>query len=472
MKYSLLLLVILLPIVSIGQAADTTFNPKVFSEKAISKIEQSINEIEADIEKRMLKTLERLQKQEAKLKKKLSLKDSLAAKQLFNVDDKYDALSTKLKSATNTKGLQEYIPSLDSLTTGFKFLQQAKGLQDKFPKEWTNKIASVNKGVEGLQSKLQQANDVKAFIKERKQQIKEQFEKVGLAKHLKKMNKEVYYYQQQLNEYKALLKEPKKMQQRAITELTKLTVFKDFMKKHSQLASLFRLPDNYGTPQSLAGLQTRASVQGQLQARFAGSGVNPQQYLQQQIAEAQGALNRLKDKVNKFGGGSSDIEMPDFKPNEQKTKSFLKRIEYGANVQSQKTNGLLPVTSDVALTAGYKLNDKSVIGIGAAYKLGWGKGFEHIKITHEGIGLRGYVDVKLKGSIWISGGYEQNYQHAFTKIEDLTVFDAWQTSGLIGMSKKYKIGKKTNNFQLLWDFMSYQQLPRRQPVLFRVGVGF
>ena len=80
--------------------------------------------------------------------------------------------------------------------------------------------------------------------------------------------------------------------------------------------------------------------------------------------------------------------------------------------------------------------------------------------------------MKLKGSFWISGGYGQNYQKAFAGIEQLKKLDAWQTSGLIGLSKKYKIGKKTNNLQLLWGFMSYQQVPRRQPILFRIGYVF
>ena len=467
----------------IGQTSDSAFDSKAFSVQSISKIEKNINSINDKIEKKTIKTLEKLQKQERKLKNKLAFKDSLAAKELFNIDYTYKAFSTKLKDAT-TKSLNEYIPQLDSLKTGLKFLDQAKSLQDKFPKEWAGKITSANQSIDVLQSKLQQANEVRSFIKERKQLLTEQLEKYGMAKELKKFNKQVYYYQQQLTEYKSMLKDPKKLETSAITTLSKLPAFTEFMKKNSQLAQLFRLPDNYGTSESLAGLQTRASVQNQLQQRFGSSSFTPPSvgagggYLEQQMSQAQGELNKLKDRVNKLGGGSSDMEMPDFKPNTQKTKSFLKRIEYGANVQSQKTNAFLPVTSDLALTAGYKLNDKSVIGIGASYKLGWGNGWKDIRLTNEGIGLRSFIDWKLKpifGKIegfWVSGGYEQNYQHAFTKIDQLKDLDAWQTSGLIGLTRKYKIGKKTNNLQVLWDFLSYQQIPRRQPILFRVGYVF
>ena len=44
--------------------------------------------------------------------------------------------------------------------------------------------------------------------------------------------------------------------------------------------------------------------------------------------------------------------------------------------------------------------------------------------------------------------------------------------GLIGLSKvidvRSKFSKKTK-VQLLWDFLSYQQIPRTQAIVFRVG---
>ncbi|MBL0267857.1 MAG: hypothetical protein IPP99_04060 [Chitinophagaceae bacterium] len=127
--------------------------------------------------------------------------------------------------------------------------------------------------------------------------------------------------------------------------------------------------------------------------------------MQQNLQAAQSQLNDLKSKILKAGGGSSDAEMPEgFKPNNQKTKSFLQRLEYGANVQTQRATNYFPVTSDLGLSLGYKLNDKSVIGIGASYKLGLGRGWNNISVSHQGVGIRSYVDWKIKGSFWISGG--------------------------------------------------------------------
>jgi hypothetical protein len=85
------------------------------------------------------------------------------------------------------------------------------------------------------------------------------------------------------------------------------------------------------------------------------------------------------------------------------------------------------------------------------------------------------VDWKLKGSLWLSGGYEQNYRTGFNNIAQLQEQSAWQQSGLIGLSKvvslKTKFFKKTK-LQLLWDFLSYEQRPRAQAVVFRVGYNF
>jgi len=257
-----------------------------------------------------------------------------------------------------------------------------------------------------------------------------------------------------------------------------LPAFKEFWQKNSYLAALFPMPSNYGTSQALAGLQTRSSVQNviaQSVSTTTVSGLNGQQYFQQSIDAAQAELNKLKDKLNKFSrsNGSSNMAMPDFKPNDQKNESFFKRLEYGFNIQSEARQYGLPATSDLALTLGYKLSDNKRFGIGASYKLGWGNGFQDVHITSEGIGLRSYVDVKAKGSIWLSSGFEYNYLSRFKSLQDLhDNVDVWQRSALAGLSKKYKIGRKEGNIQLLYDFLHNLQTPPSGALKFRAGCTF
>jgi hypothetical protein len=223
------------------------------------------------------------------------------------------------------------------------------------------------------------------------------------------------------------------------------------------LASLFPTPDNYGTPQALSGLQTRTDVQQVLQQQLSisstnGANANPAQYFQQQLQQAQGELSKLKDKLQQLGNtgsGSRDMAMPDFKPNNQKTKSFLKRIELGANFQTQRANNYFSTTTELALTAGYKINDKTIIEIGASGKMGWGKDWKHIRLTGEGVGFRAFAEWKapdlfktgsrFMASLWFTAGAEMNYTRT---VESLVVFKNytnWNKSALAGLTKKYSM---------------------------------
>src|SRR5690606_27894357 len=134
--------------------------------------------------------------------------------------------------------------------------------------------------------------------------------------------------------------------------------------------------------------------------------------------ELDNGIKNLEKKFNGLGILSNNADLPDFKPNPEKTKLFFHRIEYGLNIQSVKRNSLLPATTDLAATAGYKINQKSIIGIGISYKLGWGDNLRKLSLSHEGIGLRTFIDYQIKGKIYLSGGYEKNYRSSFKDIEN------------------------------------------------------
>ena len=462
---------------AVSQDSSGLSNISQLPEKYFELVSKKASHLEEKLDKKSEKALQRLQKQEERIRIKLAKIDSIAAQNVFSgLEDKYKRLEQKVQGVQK---LTQYIPGLDTTTTTLRFLEQNQQWLGE-TKEVKEKLNNALSKVKELESNLQKAEDIKQFLKERRQYLKEQLEKFGFAKELKKLNKQVYYYSQQLNEYKAILKDPKKIERKAIDLLSKTKFFQDFMRKNSMLASLFRMPaDDPNNPvyiASLSGLQTRAQVQQLIQNQIAAGGPGAQQQVLNNFQAAQAQLQQLKDKVTKWGGGSSNDIMPEgFKPNDQKTKSFLQRLELGTNIQSQRVNNIYPVTSDLGLSFGYKLNDKSVIGVGASYKLGWGTALNNIRITHQGMGLRSFVDWKLKGSLWLSGGYEQNYKSVIRTIDQLRDQSGWQQSGLAGVSKvvslKSKLFKKTK-IQLLWDFLSYNQTPKTQPFVFRYNIIF
>ncbi|MDE3184867.1 MAG: hypothetical protein KGM16_15760 [Bacteroidota bacterium] len=422
-----------------------------------SKIDKKLNAVNDQITKKSLKYLSKFERQEGKLQQRLQkLHPELA---LQDASGKYSELLQKIKGkapgiAKITTG--EYLPYIDSLGTSLSFLQQVKGVSEK--------VNGPLKSFDQLQGNLQQSEKIKAFIAERKNQIKLLLSKYthlpsGLKNEFNQLNKIAYYYSAQIKEYKDLLNDPDKMELKALAMLNQLPAFQKFVKENSQLGNLFGIPANYRNSLALQGLQTVEQVQQLVRSRI-GSGPNATAMLQQYFQAAQGELNKFKDKLNQLGGGSGDITMPDFKPNNQKTKPFLQRLEYGSNIQTTRSNYNFPTTSDIGLSVGYKLNNLSKVGIGASYKAGWGRDIQHIHISSEGIGLRSFFEYKLKKNFLATGGFEYNYQQPFNFSELLKRKVEWQQSGLIGISKvidvKSKVFKK-NKLQLLWDFLSYRQ---------------
>ncbi|WP_315821510.1 hypothetical protein [Paraflavitalea speifideaquila] len=136
----------------------------------------------------------------------------------------------------------------------------------------------------------------------------------------------------------------------------------------------------------------------------------------------------------------------------------------GANLQSVRANLFFPTTSDLGLSVGYQLNDNSVVGIGASYKVGWGKNINHIRITSEGMGVRSYLDMRLKKSFYASGGFEYNYQPATpASTTDGPDTHLWKQSGLLGISKVISLRSKTFKKNKGAIAMGFSELPAGAP---------
>jgi len=191
--------------------------------------------------------------------------------------------------------------------------------------------------------------------------------------------------------------------------------------------------------------------------------------IQSQISQAKAKLNALKDRVASLAssGGSTNMTMPDFTPNSQYGKRLLDRLEYGFTLQSVTATNLLPVTLQPAAYAGYRFSDKLTAGLGIGYIIGLGQDIGHLHLSSQGVSLRSYVDMKLKGSFWLTGGFEYNYLQEFASLQALRKLDAWQQSGLIGITKKFNLRRKEGKLQLLFDVLYARETPKGQPLVYR-----
>ena len=437
------------------------------------------------------KSLGKMIDQEKKMQKKVARIDSVKAKLLFQYSiDSLKKFQTAIKNKTARlsrlfKG--NYFPYLDTLKQSLSFFNKAQTSIDQASAA-QNKLTASLSSVDQMESKLGTIEKINEYLKQRQQVLQTQLTSFpGLGDNLKNINKEAYYYQSQISEYKKTLSDPDKIEKLALSTLQKLPAFQQYFQQNSQLAGIFGVTPNLASvPGGLGGLggmpivngiPSRATLQQFVQKQLPGTNIDPAQAIQQQVEQSgAGAASGIDDLKSKLGGGSGqagDASMPDFTPNSQKTKSLGKRLEFGANMQFGSSTNYLPASSIFGLQAGYKLNDKSSVGIGASYTLGLGTGWNHIRLSNQALGFRSYLKWKPKKAFFLQGGGEWNYLTGFSSIAQLKDLNAWQASALLGIGREYKVSKKINGSVLLvYDLLYDRHKPTTQPLSFRFGYNF
>jgi len=513
MKYALsgiMSLLYILPLASFCQenaAVPTSEKIINFPSKFLSGVNGKASDLDNRLTEQTEKYLARMGKQEERLKKKfskldyfghkVSSKDSLrscassaSTSQLFsgNIEQQYAARLQQLKSDTGAAARQrapsgDYLPNVDSLQTSLLFLKQHPGLLDASKIRVADVQSSLDK-LQVTQAKLQDADQLSQFIQQRKQQIQTYLSHytqvpAGITNTFNGYKQQMFYYSQQVKEYKDMLNDPDKMMKTALQYLNKIPAFTSFMSQHSMLAGLFNLPG--GPPATGAaavgqGMPSRDQVLAAFQGQSGATGPNVQSLVQGNVSSATDQTAQLQDKISSMGNSAGgDLDMPDFKPNGQKTRSFFKRFEWGTNLQTVQSTNFFPATSDLGLSLGYKLDDNNRVGIGASYKIGWGQDINHIHVTGQGASIRSFADLRIKKNIFASGGFEYNYQQPFASLTHFAPIRDWQPSALFGISRIVQMKTKlvkSMKAQLLWDALSYQQIPKAPAFKFRIGYSF
>jgi hypothetical protein len=454
-----------------------------FPNKLFGRLSSKMQRLNRQLEKQTEQYLLRLERQEAKLKETLYKQDSAKAKALFTHDPQvqYDRYLQKMKSdsgvASQSMGPQ-YLPYVDSLNASLAFVNKNPQLMNLSPAvsaEVQQSLAQFRQ----LQTRMQNCDQIRQFIQSREQQITQYFSgqnnlPAGASGALTDYKRQLYYYNAQVTYYRDVLNDPDKMLKTALSVLNKIPDFQGFIKSNSFLSGIFGVPGNYGSGEGLVGMQTRDQINSLIQNQVASGGPNAASALQGSLQSASQDISNVQNKLTKLGPGGGTMEYPDFKPNNQRTKPFLKRLEYNFILQTQPSSYFFPATIDAGLSVGYKLNDRATIGIGASYKAGCGKDIQHIQLSSQGAGLKSYFEIRMKKTFYAAGGFEYNFQPIDPSYK-INNFNNWTQSGLVGISKVVSMRNrffKATKLQLFWDFLSYSQLPKQQPFKFRVGYSF
>lgn len=476
-----MLAILLLPALCKAQPDSSISSIHNISIKYLETIDKKIDKYSSAITGNTEKTLVKLSRWEKKVQSLLEKVNPEAANNLFGLGKTtFTILLQKLKEGQEiVNGYRtQYNAYRDKLNTSLRYLAEQK---EKVNSKIFQPVKATVKKMNDLEEDIRDTEAIEQFIKERKQQLIEAaFKYLGKNKYLDKISKETYYYAETIKNYKEIFSDPKKLEEAATTLLKKIPGFTDFMEKNNGLSSLFGNAFGWGGNNTTAlnnytalGYQSNASIVQGLQQRNM-RGPNIQELTQTNAASLNTPLQELK---NHFPGSANSGEMPDFKPNEMKSKTFKQRLQFGSNLQFGKATNYLPGTADIGVQWAYKLNNKSSIGLGTVYKLGLGSGFNDIRFSFAGIGLRSFADWKLKGGFFVNGGFEYNYNAAFRSFRHLPALSGnstalWKPAALIGINKKYNLGKLKGNIMLLYDFLAKQRLPQTPALQFRVGYDF
>ena len=503
-----------------AQPADTLAGKLAnFPTRLFSKIQSQSASLNQQIMSETQQYLARMSRTEQQMQQKLSAVDSNGSKTLFgHSQQQYAALSAQLRADTGGRPVRlhgQYVPYADTLQGAMAFLQQHSQALVKQAGTVTTRMTSLSGSVSGvngaipgvngtipgvanvspqvqaklqgaatefqaLQSKMNDAEIARTFVQSRQQQISQYIAQhtalAGvLGKSMSRMSQAQYYYSQKLQQYKAMFSNPSAMAQQALSMLAKLPAFQNFMSTHSQLGNLFHVPGSYSSAQAVNGLQTKAQVAQIVQNQVAAAGPSGASALQGNLQSAQSQLDGFKDKLSKLGLGNGDAQMPAAKTNDQHTKSLLGRLQYSFNFQTTHNSIYYPSLLTLGLGLGYNLGHSNIIGIGASYEMGTGNGINHIAITGNGLGLRSFATIKIKSSFSFYAGYEENYTTPFTSYQQLKQLEYWTRSGLAGLQKTISMKStvfKQTTLALLFDFLSYQNVPATQPLIFRIGYSF
>lgn len=445
---------ILLPRLVFGE--DTT-NTHLKS-KYLESINSSTSAYAAKLTRYSEKALARFSRQENKMRRKLSKIDPSTAQRIFT--GSIEHLAAQFKSRVTSK-----IPGSGYLDTTQLSLQYLKNIGGQ-NQEAINKALG---NLENLQGKLEQTEKIREFLNERRKQLKDELSRYsGFTKDLQKLNKEAYYYREQLSEYKSIYEDPDKAVNKTIELLKRMPGYNDFIARNAQLASLLNLGNNYNVVRSLEGLQLRTQVEQVLQTRV-GTAPNGMSAVSEQLNQARDRMNDLKAKFPNLDNAS---EMPQFKPNPMKTKRWFERLEPGGNIQFQKNNYYFPTLAELAGQIAYRFHKNGSVGIGASYRLGMGEGWNKIQFSRQGTGLRSFLEWKLKATFYINGGFEMNKTANLLNGQAIKNWNGWKSSALIGFNRKQKVGPKLQlNTMILYDFLATYQ-PQSDKIKIRIGYTY
>jgi hypothetical protein len=189
---------------SYGQTVDSTSQRiQQLPSGYLNQVSNQAQSIDQSLQKKTDQYLNKLSKLEAKLWRKLSHKDTA-------VSMPYQQWGAQMQQPI-AGAPATYVPGLDTLSTTLKFLQTQQIAGSSSIN--SSALSSASAQVQQLQGDLNQGNLIQQYVAQRKQMLSQWIAQYthlpsGVTSLLTQYKETSYYYQQQLEQYKAMLNDP------------------------------------------------------------------------------------------------------------------------------------------------------------------------------------------------------------------------------------------------------------------------
>lgn len=375
----------------------------------------------------------------------------------------YQRMLSKLQKPDISAGaVREYLPKMDSLLTSASFLKSFQEIPQ---------LGQLTEKLSGLRLSYLEATNIEEEISGRIQHLLENYTGKIPLKQVERLKQLSQTAKAQIREFKNMIEDPAPRVERLIDLAVQQQGFEGFFAEHAELSKLFMSPSLSLRAKPDSSLQTVAELQKHLEEKF---GKSAQSLLQKQQQSSQDAMSDYQsdilNRIKQIGNSSKESDI-----NTESVKPMVKRLSFTTDIRSQRSNGLLPAFSELGINIGYRWSPRLIAGFGLSGRIGWGKGFSDLRVTAEGVGIRSFVDYRIKGGFYATGGFEAIYDPLPDQQSRTIVFSQWQKNGLIGLKKGFRIKNgfiKGASFKLMWNYLSYMQKGVVQPFDFRIGYDF
>ncbi len=364
-----------------------------------------------------------------------------------------------------------------------------------YKQQLPSRVAWYDRRIAGLGQQLDHRRYINGLIEQRSRELTALGQAPGSRiSGLTGIQKTLYYGKSKMQVWKQVASEPSAAEEQALEYLQGA---KGFSFHTSGTGNGMEGAQSEADLEKM-GFQTKRQLQERTQQQFGNGLSGVQDKLGGQVQDWQGKTKELSGKVRdakqQVSSVRSDLSEAkrslqtakqvsgeSFKPNPMRGLPFRKRIEKGYNFQTSRAtpDGKRPAMLELAGTIAFKHTPKLNYGIGISTAFGLGKDWSNIRLSHEGAGLRGFVQHELFFGISAYGGYERFYRSGGNRrrLEETRTAilpynerntPAYSEAVLLGLTKQYKINAKRNGaVQVLYDVW-WKEKGLNSPLVIRI----